>query len=129
MTTSTDRLNRQADAIKALREQMKDVFDRLAVLESATPSTAADPDDDVPTRGVYVPSTVCLVCGDAKEPGRIAVLTCKPCGRRYQAGIRGEAERLTFGTCGNCHQPKKVDTKMLCSPCSVSFGVFKNRVR
>lgn len=115
------RLDKQAAAIRTLRTEVAELRSMLtSSAVGATPSTSAL----TASTGVYVPSADCVMCSQPKEAGRTA-LTCKPCGKRYQDGIKGEAERVTFAECGNCRAAKTNNTQMLCVPCGKSFRLWK----
>lgn len=125
----TARLDKQAAAIKALRA-------RVSVLESAQAASASTSTDRASIaldrmekgyNGTWVNHAHCLVCGAAKEEGRIE-LTCKPCGRARNAIIyqrEGDRATLVTATCGACGADKKANTSILCRPCSESFTTWK----
>lgn len=110
----TRRLDAQAKAIRDLRT-------RVSLLEGTQSGDQADP--TTAAAGVYVPKDTCAICRGSKGAGRDA-LTCRTCGPEYQAAIKS-ADRPAYRVCSNCGGSKKPDTRLLCTPCSRSFRLWK----
>lgn len=121
------RLDKQAAAIRELRAQMQALGEQMQALgEQMAALTKTDDagEEPVARQGVFMPSGLCVMCHQIKEVGR-AALTCKPCGKKWMDGVRGEGPRITFASCGNCGAAKGATTKMLCAPCSDAYKMWK----
>jgi len=116
-------------AVKALREDRDALKARVSALEGSGARASTEPDTATVTvrasrvPGVFLPNPACVICGKGKPPGRTA-LTCSGCAVEYQRAIK-EGPRPSFIKCANCGCAKKGDTRMLCTPCSKSFKVWK----
>lgn len=111
----TDRLDKQARAIKDLRA-------RVAALEStgATASTGAG-------EGVALPPT-CLMCGQDKG-GRVGLMTCKPCSTKRTLALKENTvlsrASITVTECLLCHKPRGRTTQLVCSRCRDGIKAWK----
>lgn len=122
----TARLDKQAAAIKALRARVS-VLESAQAASASTSTAPAVSGREIAYEGGWTNHAHCLVCGAAKEEGRIE-LTCKPCGRARNAIIyqrEGDRATLVTATCGACGADKKANTSILCRPCSESFTTWK----
>lgn len=119
----TERLDKQARAIVALRAQVK------ALRDSRDTSVSPKGDETVSfiyagTKGNYVPNPKCMVCGTAKGPLRTE-LTCVSCGRERNTAIREGGSVPNYTECGNCGQHKSATRNLLDPQCSRSFAEWK----
>lgn len=122
-------LQKIAKAQNAMRKRLEIMEGQLADLLPSLADLAveASASTGMPAPGVFVPSPNCKVCGQNKEPGRVA-LTCNECAAKRQTILRTkDADRtsIVFAACVNCSTPKKAHTTMLCSPCSGAFKQWK----
>jgi hypothetical protein len=76
----------------------------------------------------WVPSPLCLACGNYKEPGRDINLTCKACGIIRHKQVMGEdvGDAGKYQVCGHCgFQKPKPGLDPVCGRCKYLFSQWK----
>ena len=128
----TERLDKQAAAIKSLRKSRDDLLARLQEIENrlGPQVDAVGPQVEQPTGGetlpAFVPNPLCAMCGDPKGPGRLA-LTCAACAAVRNMIIKegGDRQVILRDNCFQCGASFKRATRILCTPCSAAFKAYK----
>ena len=109
------RLDRQADAIRALRKQVR-------TLTGASPSTA---EVGLPLT-TWSPPPACVMCGGDKS-GR-KTLTCAKCSAERNAIIKNGLDRTPIlrDSCASCGTGFARSARFLCIKCSAEFKLWKS---
>lgn len=129
------RLDRQAKAIRALRAQAAGggagqggAGQGGAVSQGGATGSTKTPGADGQVDGaVWSIPEVCLMCRGEKGQGRERLLTCAPCGAKYQAQRRKDHEgpKVVYASCLSCGAGKSLGGALQCARCSKAYAEWK----